>query len=145
MPLFLYIFYSSVSIHTFIQSFTHNIRWGPSPYLHSCRLSGAEPPWGAEPRFELGPALQQASALPTELRCNQFSDTNNFSPFRLSFPPPLIPLPPSLIHVRSLNVKPPWGEDTCFKSARSLPFLVIRGANTHDACIFLLTYQLPHW
>jgi hypothetical protein len=29
----------------------------------------AEPPWGAEPRFELGPALQQASALPTEPHC----------------------------------------------------------------------------
>ncbi len=28
-----------------------------------------EPPWGAEPRFELGPALQQASALPTEPHC----------------------------------------------------------------------------
>jgi hypothetical protein len=28
-----------------------------------------EPPCGAEPRFELGPALQQAGALPTELRC----------------------------------------------------------------------------
>ncbi len=25
-------------------------------------------PWGAEPRFELGPALQQASALPTKPR-----------------------------------------------------------------------------
>ncbi len=25
--------------------------------------------WGAEPRFELGPVLQQASALPPELRC----------------------------------------------------------------------------
>jgi hypothetical protein len=29
-----------------------------------------EPPWGAEPRFELGPALQQASALPTEPHCS---------------------------------------------------------------------------
>ncbi len=29
----------------------------------------AEPPWGAKPRFELGPALQQASALPTYPRC----------------------------------------------------------------------------
>ncbi len=27
-----------------------------------------EPPWDAEPRLELGPALQQADALPTELR-----------------------------------------------------------------------------
>jgi hypothetical protein len=29
----------------------------------------AEPPWGAEPRFELEPVVQQASALPTEPRC----------------------------------------------------------------------------
>ncbi len=28
------------TIHTFIQSFIHNIRWGPYPYLHSCRLGG---------------------------------------------------------------------------------------------------------
>jgi hypothetical protein len=34
----------------------------------------AEPPWGAEPRFELGPALQQASALPTKPRCTLFTD-----------------------------------------------------------------------
>ncbi len=33
-------------------------------------LSVEKPPWGAEPRFELVPALQQASALSTELRCN---------------------------------------------------------------------------
>jgi hypothetical protein len=26
----------------------------------------------AEPKFELGPAIQQASALPTELRCTLF-------------------------------------------------------------------------
>ena len=38
------IFYFSVTIHTFIQSFTHNNRWGPSPYLHSCRLSGRNLP-----------------------------------------------------------------------------------------------------
>ncbi len=28
------------TVDTFIQSFIHNIRRGPSPYLHSCRLSG---------------------------------------------------------------------------------------------------------
>ncbi len=47
----------------------------PSPFaeasLHffiALVLSEEKPPWGAEPRFELGPALQHASALPTELR-----------------------------------------------------------------------------
>jgi len=38
-------------------------------FLIALVLSGEKPPWGAEPRFELGPAVQQASALPTELRC----------------------------------------------------------------------------
>jgi hypothetical protein len=28
-----------------------------------------KPSWGAEPRIDLEPALQQANALPTELRC----------------------------------------------------------------------------
>ncbi len=37
----------------------------------------AEPPWGAEKRFELGPALQQASALPTKPRLyNPLTDTS---------------------------------------------------------------------
>jgi hypothetical protein len=47
----------------------------PSPFaeasLHfliALVLSGEKPPCGAEPRIELGPALQQADALPTEPR-----------------------------------------------------------------------------
>jgi len=64
--LFVFIFIYTIDYLYIQTSFIHNMRWGPSPYLHSCRLSGAEPPWGAELRFELGPALQQASALPTE-------------------------------------------------------------------------------
>ncbi len=38
------------------KSFTRNICWGPSSYLNSFTLSGRNLPWGAEPRFELGPA-----------------------------------------------------------------------------------------
>ncbi len=51
------IFFSK--IHTVIQSFIHNIRLGPSLYLHSPHLQAqlAEPQWDAEPIFELGPAL----------------------------------------------------------------------------------------
>jgi hypothetical protein len=30
------------------------------------RSAREEPPWGGKPRIELGPALQQADALPTE-------------------------------------------------------------------------------
>ncbi len=58
-----FIFYN---IHTFIY---------PSPFaeasLHfliACLLSGETPPCGAEPRIELGPALQQAGTLPSEPR-----------------------------------------------------------------------------
>ncbi len=53
-------------IHTSF-SYKHSLR----PISISSQLSAqrAEPPWVAEPRFELGPALQQASALPTEPRC----------------------------------------------------------------------------
>ncbi len=47
----------------------------PSPFaeasLHfliALVLSGEKPPCGAEPRIELGPALQQADALPIEPR-----------------------------------------------------------------------------
>jgi hypothetical protein len=32
------------------------------------RLTREEPPWGAEPRIEFGPALQQTDPLPTGLR-----------------------------------------------------------------------------
>ncbi len=58
-------------IHTVQHKFIH-----PSPFAEACLLVSSsilrsareEPPWDAEPRIELGPALQQAVALPTELR-----------------------------------------------------------------------------
>jgi hypothetical protein len=60
-------------MHTFIHSITFVQYIYPSPFaeasLHfliACLLSGETPPCGAEPRIELGPALQQADALPTE-------------------------------------------------------------------------------
>jgi hypothetical protein len=70
MPLFLFIFIF-YHIHTFIQSqYIH-----PSPFaeasLHffiALSAQWGKPPCGAEPRIELGPALQQADALPTEPR-----------------------------------------------------------------------------
>jgi hypothetical protein len=44
------------------------IRLGSSPSPH-CQLAQWEKPlWGAEPGFELGPALHQADELPTDLR-----------------------------------------------------------------------------
>jgi hypothetical protein len=73
MPLFLFIFHIFYGMHTFIHSITFIQYIYPSPFaeasLHffiACLLSGEKPPCGAEPRIELGPALQQADALPTE-------------------------------------------------------------------------------
>jgi hypothetical protein len=75
MPLFLFIFDIFYTIHTFIHSITFIQYIYPSPFaeasLHfliACLLSGETPPCGAKPRIELGPALQQADALPTEPR-----------------------------------------------------------------------------
>jgi hypothetical protein len=75
--LFVYFSYFNIfySIHTFIHSITfiqYNtiqsiaIRRGLSPFLHCFLAQWEKPPCGAEPRIELGPALQQADALPTE-------------------------------------------------------------------------------
>jgi hypothetical protein len=55
-------------IHTMIQ-YIHPSSFAKASLLIALVLSGEKPPWGAEPRYELGPALQQASALPIELRC----------------------------------------------------------------------------
>ncbi len=68
MPLFL--FFVNFNNHS------HSAIIHPSPFavarllVSSSLLRSAreKPPWGAEPRIELGPALQQADALPTELR-----------------------------------------------------------------------------
>ncbi len=69
-----FLFILSFSIHafriTFIQAYNtivhlHSPRSLSISSLHLC-LVGEKPPWGgAEPRFELGPALQQACVLPT--------------------------------------------------------------------------------
>jgi hypothetical protein len=81
MPLFLFIFIF-YNIHTFIQSqYIH-----PSPFaeasLHVFIAFSAQwgkPPCGAEPRIELGPALQQADALPTEPRHTIKTGSNSAS------------------------------------------------------------------
>jgi hypothetical protein len=63
MPLFLFIF------HTFIQSHLSVIICRSfSPSLHHLSAQWEKPPCGAEPRIELGPASQQADALPIEPR-----------------------------------------------------------------------------
>ncbi len=55
-------------IDTFIPtSFIHKHSLRPVSKSSQLSAQWAEPPWGAEQRFKLGPALQQASALPIEL------------------------------------------------------------------------------
>ncbi len=49
-----------------IHSFKHPFAEGPLLFPHCSSLSRG-PPWGAEPGFELGPAVQQADALLSEL------------------------------------------------------------------------------
>jgi hypothetical protein len=58
---------------TFIQynhpiTFIQYIRRGLSPSPHRSVAQWERPPCGAEPGIELGPAFQQADALPTEPR-----------------------------------------------------------------------------
>jgi hypothetical protein len=70
------LFFIFYNIHTFIQSHSTFIQYiYPSSvaeaslhFLIACMLSGETPPFGAEPRIELGPALQQADGPPTEPR-----------------------------------------------------------------------------
>jgi hypothetical protein len=53
----------------FVQYIYPSVFAGASLHLLvACKLSGKNPPYGAEPRIELGPALQQADALPAEQR-----------------------------------------------------------------------------
>jgi hypothetical protein len=66
--LFQYMHSESYSYNDTIQS-PISIRRGLSPFPHCTCAQWGKPPWDAEQRFELGPALQQASALATEPRC----------------------------------------------------------------------------
>jgi hypothetical protein len=62
-----------IFLHSFIE-YNHTpfiLHHSPRPVFlipHRVFAQQWEPPWDAETRFELGPALQQADALPTGLR-----------------------------------------------------------------------------
>ncbi len=76
MPLFLFIFHIFFyNMHTYIHTnhihiihISVAICWGLSPFPHRMYARWETPPYGAELGIELGPALQQADALPTEPR-----------------------------------------------------------------------------
>jgi hypothetical protein len=59
------------SIFFSYNTFIHTFAEGPLLFPHCTSLSRG-PPWGAEPGFELGPAVQQADALLFELRRTLF-------------------------------------------------------------------------
>jgi hypothetical protein len=71
MPLFMFILIFS-STHSFHYIHTVHLsvgtRRGSSLSPHRWTAQREKPLWGAEPGIELGPALQQADALPAELR-----------------------------------------------------------------------------
>jgi hypothetical protein len=67
--LFVYFDIMHIQYYTFIPSHSSIvIRRGSSPSPHYWLAQWEKPPWGAEPRIELEPALRQADALSTELR-----------------------------------------------------------------------------
>jgi hypothetical protein len=57
----------------YIHSYNHSLITFAEAHFHIFTAAGSVggTTWGAEPRFELGPALQQASVLPSELRCTR--------------------------------------------------------------------------
>jgi hypothetical protein len=68
-PSFLFCIFCYYILHTFIPSHSSIVIRRGFPLSPHCRSAQWEKPhWRAEPRIELGPALQQADALPTELR-----------------------------------------------------------------------------
>jgi hypothetical protein len=70
LPLFLFILSFTI---TFILTFVQYTYSSPRPLsvFFIVFAQREKPPRGAKPGFELGPAVQQASALPTELCCIQ--------------------------------------------------------------------------
>jgi hypothetical protein len=77
--------YLSLFIRYIHTSFIHKHSLRPISISSQLPAQWVAPPWGAEPKFELGPALQQARALPTEPHCTlEGWGTNKFvilSPF----------------------------------------------------------------
>jgi hypothetical protein len=68
-PLLAFIIFNIRSYNTIIPSFIlHHFPKHIFLDPHRFYAQQEKPSWGAEPRFELGPALQQADALPTLLR-----------------------------------------------------------------------------
>jgi hypothetical protein len=70
MPLFLYIL---IILLQYIHSDNHSLITFAEALLHVFIAAGSVGGTSLGCRFELGPAVQQASALPTELRCTLLS------------------------------------------------------------------------
>jgi hypothetical protein len=86
MPLFLFIFIFN-NIHTVQSSNPIHTIHSPRPLSISSSLAAQweRPPCGAEPGIELGPAFQQADALPSEPRRTIMSHAAQFNINMLRF------------------------------------------------------------
>jgi hypothetical protein len=126
MPLFLHLFIFIQQIHsdTFIHHSFINIRWGPSPYLHSCRLSG----WNLHgvPSRDLNSGLPYSKPARYQLShtapCNFARAINrqNYDPYQYGTP--------------SLNISP------------TLISLSQRDYTTEKTtCFFKISRQIPTW
>ncbi len=69
--------HSFLYIYSYIHSYKHSLITFAEALLHICIAAG-----GAKPRFELEPAIQQASALPSQLRCTQNLSSANGCRFK---------------------------------------------------------------
>jgi hypothetical protein len=70
---FIFLRYTYIHLITYITFVRHHLPRSLS-ISSSLWCSVGKPPCGAEPRIELGPALQQADALPTEQRRTMLSN-----------------------------------------------------------------------
>ncbi len=95
-------------------------------FFIACFAQTEKPPWGAEPRFELGPAIQQASALSTEPRCTLKSHA---APFWAT-------LHPTEQRCTLLSHAAPWLSDAAPYWATLHP--------TEPRCT-LLSHAAPYW
>jgi hypothetical protein len=140
LPLFLVILSFSVSysynhIHTDIQ---------PSPFIEAslhfftaCSLRGKKPPCGAKPRFKLGSAIQQASTLPTDLRCTLPTE------LRCTLPTELCCTLLSTLHPAELSWTLHPTEIRCTLLSYAAPFwATLQPAELHCT---LLSYAAPYW
>jgi hypothetical protein len=131
MPLFLTPF--SFRIH----SYNHTV-------IH---LQQEEPPWVAKPRIEMGPALQQDRALPTELRA-PFWNTPHLTELRLTLLKCAAPYRASLLRHTVLSYAEPYWNTPHYAAptwASRQRHTLLSYAAPYSLRRTLLSYAAPFW